>query len=256
MSLFADGPPSSIEDLTDQDSGLLDVCRVQQIDASVKLKLAHRELAVQLESLFEQQQTIYSFGYLNSQLTLRNVAVTPTLKMWHTWQALSLVYRDAYFNQLNDRFSAKWNEFRRLGDEARNRLRDLGVGIVWDPLPRPISPTLTPTPATEVGGTFYFTIALLNAAGEQSAPSPVTSIQLADGNAVELQLSNQPANARGWNAYAGTSPGEVYLQNASPISMDSQWTFFPSTAVVSGSVPGNGQAPNMIRALPRLLGRG
>jgi hypothetical protein len=130
------------------------------------------------------------------------------------------------------------------------------VGIVFDPLPKPVCPVLTPTPAAEVGGTFYFSIALLNATGEQSAPSPVVSIQLPDGNAVALQLSDQPANARGWNAYIGTNPEEVYLQNVSPISTDGQWTFFPSTAVMSGSVPGNGQAPNMIRALPRLLGRG
>ena len=74
MSLFADGPPSNIEDLTDQDSGLLDVCRVQQIDASAKLTLAHRELAVEIESLFEQQHSIYSTSFVNSQLTIRNVA--------------------------------------------------------------------------------------------------------------------------------------------------------------------------------------
>jgi hypothetical protein len=34
MALFTDGPPSSIEDLTNQDCGLLDVCRVEQINAS------------------------------------------------------------------------------------------------------------------------------------------------------------------------------------------------------------------------------
>jgi hypothetical protein len=34
MALLTDGPPSSIEDLTNQDSGLLEVCRIEQINAS------------------------------------------------------------------------------------------------------------------------------------------------------------------------------------------------------------------------------
>lgn len=256
MSLFADGPPSNIEDLTDQDSGLLDVCRVQQIDASVKLKLAHRELSAQIESLFEQQRSVYSGTLTNSQLSLGNVAITPALRAWHTWQALSLIYRDAYFNQLNDRFQAKWAEYRRLADNERNNLRDIGVGIVWDPLLQPNGPSLSPTPASEVGGTFYFSIAVLNSAGEQSAPSPIESINLSDGNAVELQILHHAANARGWNVYAGSQPGGMYLQNSAPIPLDASWSFFPSTALLSGAKPGTGQRPNTMRALPRLLGRG
>jgi hypothetical protein len=256
MSLFADGPPSNIEDLTDNDSGLLDVCRVQQIDASIKLTLAHRELTVQLDSLFEQQRTLYSLVGSGSQLSARHVAVTPTLRMWHTWHTLSLVYRDAYFNQLNDRFSAKWNEYRRLSDEEKNRLRELGVGIVWDPIARPRGPLLSLSPATEVGGTFYFSVALLNAAGEQSSPSPVESVQLPDGNAVDIQVSDQPANAQAWNLYGGSSPDALYLQNESPIPLDGHWVFYPSTSLLNSAQPGIGQTANVTKPLPRLLSRG
>jgi len=243
--------------LTDQDSGLLDVCRIQQIDAAVKLRLAHSEIAVELESMFEQQRSVYTNYYCGQpKLNIRHLAVTPLLKMWHTWHTLSLVYRDAYFSQLNDRFQAKWNEYRGLGESARNRLREMGVGLVLDPLARPECPILTATPATETGGTFYFSVVLQNAVGEQSAPSPVESFHVLDGNAVAVSLAAQPPNAQGWSVYAGSSPEAIYLQNDSPVSLDGQWLFYPSTAVLNGPLPGRGQAPNLIRPLPRLLPRG
>jgi hypothetical protein len=256
MSLFLDGPPSSIEDLTDQDSGLLDVCRIEQIDASVKIKLAHNETGVQIESLFDQQRTFLSQYWGQPQFGLRNVVVTPTLSMWHTWHTLSLVYRDAYFNQLNDRFQAKWNEYRSLAETAKNRLREVGVALVFQPLPRPNSPVLTATPAAEVGGTFYFSATVLNAAGEESAPSPVGSIQISDGNAVDVQSASQAPNAQGWNVYAGGSPETLYRQNDAPLSTDGDWLFYPSLAAQSGQLPGKGQSPNLIQRLPRLLPRG
>jgi hypothetical protein len=256
MALFIDGTPSSIEDLTNQDSGLLEVCRTEQINTTIKLRLAHDEIAVELAALFERQRSLYTPYYGQPKLSLSHLAVTPALKMWHTWQTLALVYRDAYFNQLNDRFQAKWDQFQKLAGSARTRLQEVGIGLVLDPLSRPNSPILTPTPATETGGTFYFAISLLNASGEESASSVAESIQVADGNAVDVQLVSPPANALGWNVYVGVNPESMYLQNESSISTDEDWIFYPSTAVSSGETPGDGQKPNLIRALPRLIQRG
>ena len=256
MALFIDGPPSNIEDLTNQDSGLVDVCRVEQIDASRKLKLAHEELGVELEALFDQQRCLYFYFNDRPQLDLRHLAVTPLLKMWHTWHTLSLIYRDAYFSQLNDRFQAKWNEFRALGQSAKSWLRDLGVGLVLNPLPRPRGPILTAIPESEANGTFYLAVALVNQAGEESAPSPTVSIELSGGNAAGVQLAPEHTNACGWNVYAGATPTTLCLQNSESVAISDSWLFYPSTAVVNGRGPGKGQNPNFVRALPRLLQRG
>ena len=45
MALFVDGPASTIDDLTDQDSGLLDVAETNGINVSTKLRLAQEEIA-------------------------------------------------------------------------------------------------------------------------------------------------------------------------------------------------------------------
>ena len=256
MSLFTDGPPSNVEDLTDQDSGLLDICRIQQIDAGVKLKLAHREIAIEIEAMFEQQRSLNDpyGGY--AKLTIKHVAITPLLRMWHTWHTLSLIYRDAYFDQLNDRFQAKWSQYRNLSESARDRLRGVGIGLVREPLPRPDVPILTPTPAAEAGGTFYFLIDIQNKTGETSFPSPVETIQLSAGNAIEVRTAALPTNVQGWNFYAGTSPKTCYQQNDLAISSGDSWVFYPSTAVVNGLLPTNGQEAHFLRVLPRLLPRG
>jgi hypothetical protein len=256
MSLFIDGSPSTVEDLTDQDSGLLDVCRVQHIDVATKLRLDHGEIAVELESVFEQQRSVHTPYWGHPRFHIGHVAITPILKMWHVWHTLSLVYRDAYFDQLNDRFKAKWEEYRRMGESAKNGLRNVGIGFVLDPLPRPNVPILNPTPAAESGGTFYFAVALQNSAGEQSAPSTLETVTVPAGNAVEVQIAAPPANARGWNVYVGSSPGACYRQNDGSISLGDVWSFYPSTAVLSGSLPGRGQDPTFLRPMPRLLPRG
>lgn len=256
MPLFCDGPPSSIEDLTNQDSGLLDVCRVEQINASVKLNLAHEELGLELSSLFEQQRSNSFRGQGEPKLHLTNVAVTAALRLWHTWLTLALIYRDAYFNQLNDRYKSKWDEYIKLARSAEWKLRELGIGLVQDPLPRPDGPTITGVPATEHGGTFYFAVTLVNAAGEESTNSEPESYTAPDGSVAGLQIVSAPKNALGWNVYAGTTPDGMYLQNESPLAVNQDWTYNPSTALTAGDTPGNGQTVNFLRELPRLLQRG
>jgi hypothetical protein len=256
MPLFTDGPPSSLEDLTDQDSGLLDVCRLEQIDASRKSKLAHAELGSQLHSLIDEQRTIYLAYHNNPYLSLSHVVVTPNLKTWHTFQTLALIYRDAYFNQLNDRFQAKWTEYNELSATANSRLRETGVGIVLDPLQRPDAPVLAAIPAAETGGMFYFSVCLVNSTGEESQPSPVASIQVPDGYAVDLHLASIPSNATGWNVYGGASPETLYLQNQPPVDTSLDWIYGPSTALLNGRTPGFGQKSNFSYRLPRRLLRG
>ena len=52
-------------------------------------------------------------------LRIEQVVVTPPLKRWETMHALELVYRDAYFSQLVDRYQAKWQEYAKLARDAR-----------------------------------------------------------------------------------------------------------------------------------------
>jgi hypothetical protein len=65
--------------------------------------------------------------------------VTPPLQLWHVFQTLMLVYQDAYFNQLNDRYKGKRDQFQQLAKWAMDKLIQTGIGIVADPIPQAAS---------------------------------------------------------------------------------------------------------------------
>ena len=58
MALFTDGPPASIEDLSAQDSQLLNVANVEGIDVTQKLCLAHEELGMELYALLNRMSYV------------------------------------------------------------------------------------------------------------------------------------------------------------------------------------------------------
>src|SRR3954454_18431735 len=134
MALFTDGPAAAIEDLAAQDSQLLNVANAEGIDLTVKLGLAHEAIGLELEELLQR----------GSSFRLCQVVVTPALRLWHTYRTLETVYRDAYFNQLNDRYAGKRDQFRELGMWARERLRQSGVGLTRQPIARAATPDAQP----------------------------------------------------------------------------------------------------------------
>ena len=73
MALFTDGPISCIEDLTAQDSQLLNVASVEGIDTTQKMALAQEELAMDLIGVLRQ------FGYAEQLFWL---APQPKLDRW------------------------------------------------------------------------------------------------------------------------------------------------------------------------------
>src|ERR1700730_10251022 len=113
MALFTDGAISTIDQLAEQDSAVLDVASTEGIDAAVKLSLAQDELSVELMSAFSRcspSRTVPSIwgpgmgSTFQGVFQLSNTAFPPPLRLWHTFHTLVMIYRDAYNNQLNDRY--------------------------------------------------------------------------------------------------------------------------------------------------------
>ncbi len=128
MALFTDGDVSSIEDLRAYDTQLLDVANTEGIDVTGKLKLAQEEIAAEIATLLARNLR-YAVA-----TDCGRVVVTPPLKLWHTFLSLELVYRDAYRNQLNDRYAGKRDEFHGMVKWAYDKVVQTGLGIVNDPV--------------------------------------------------------------------------------------------------------------------------
>ena len=254
MALFIDGPVSGIEDLTGQDSQLLDVAHVENINVTQKLALAQDELAVELGALLMRlSYTEQPFWYTGPP-RITTLVVTPPLKMWHTFRALELVYADAYNSQLNDRYAGKRDYFHERARWANRKLVEAGLGIATDPIPRAATPTLTAMSGGLPAGTYYVSIAWTNRAGEEGA-SAIPSVITVSGSTFLVQPGNPPRNAAGWQVYVGGGPDSMVRQNNSPIAAGSNWVQ-PNPVVAAGPAPGLGQGPNYLRPAPRVIQRG
>ena len=263
MALFTDAPISTLDQLAAQDTGVLDVASNEGIDASAKISLAQQELGVELTSAFSRSafsrasRSTWWPGSVATSLVLQlsNIVVTPPLQLWHTFHTLALVYRDAYGNQLNDRYAAKWKEYQDLAKWASAMLFQTGIGVVSDPIAVAGSPEVDllsgPQPATM----YYVQMAWLNSTGEEGMASPVTSIDAPDQNSVQVRPINPPANTVAWNVYAGMAVDSVTLQNTTSLGMDQTW-LMPSSGLVQGRRPTSGQEPNYYSQAPRFLQRG
>ena len=254
MALFTDGPTSSIEDLIAQDSQLLDVASTEGIDVTRKLALAQEDVGVELTVLLAKLSFADQAFWMPSQPNLGAVVVTPALKRWHTYAALELVYRDAYNSQLNDRYAGKRDQFHQMAQWACEKLIQTGVGLVLGPVPRAATPLVTAIPGALADGTYYISIAWVNASGEEGASAVPAALTIA-ASTLQVQPGPAPANAANWNVYIGTEEATMVRQNESPISAGELWRQDGALAT-AGCTPGTGQEPAYLKPLPRVIQRG
>lgn len=255
MALFSDGPPSTVDDLTSQDSFLLGVASTEGIDVTTKLSLAYTELTVELNAIFAREASIYAPVLGEAPLDTNHLSVTPTLAAWHSFRALELVYRDAYFNQLNDRYKNKWLEFQNLGRWAMGRFIDTGAGLIIDPIPMPATPVVSFQTASQSGGTVYLSVTFLNSTSQESSPSVTTDSEIPDGNVLMISAPAWPSNVVAWNAYVGSTPTGLIRQNGAPLVLGQSLQFLLPGAQ-SGAAPGTGQVADVTRDIPRRIMRG
>ena len=164
-----------------------------------------------------------------------DVVVTDPLRRWHALKTLALVYRDAYNNQLNDRYKGKWTEYEQLAKATEDSYLQIGVG--WLPVlsPKAMIPVLNTTPGTGPAATYYVAVAWVNQTGQSGSASEVAQLTTSTGQQLVVSRSNPPSNATGWNAYVGEAPEATSLQNSSPIAIGSH-------VDLNGGAPNGGEA--------------
>jgi hypothetical protein len=243
MALFTDGTISTVEDLTGHDSGILEVSSAEGIDLTKKLKLAQDELAVELSAL------------LGPGDGLGNVVVTTIVRLWHAFRTLEMVYRDAYSNQLNERYGRKRDQFAALAQWSFHKLIDAGVGVTGNPVAKADPAELTYFPGLQPGATYYVCTSWVNGLNTEGAASEWRAISVPDGNVLSVRAVNRPTSASGWNIFVGLSPDAMTQQNESALLPDQVW-LQESTVTSGGRAPGSGQGVDYVRVTPRILLRG
>lgn len=254
--LLTDGIPNTIEDLRAYESAVLNVAHVEMIDAGVKLSLALEEIAQDvLEFLLNRASGMDPQGAARRSTGVADVVVTRQMKRWHVLHTLALLYRDAFHNQLNDRYKAKWAAYRDLAREARARTYLFGVGLVRDPLPAPAAPRFTYLAGPFEARTYFGQVTWVNASGAESAPSPMLSFEAPAGSLPVVEAVSPPKNATGFHVYLGLTPQTVARQTESAVAAGATFTL-PTGGLVAGAAPGEGQSPDLYVTGALMLKRG
>ena len=187
MALFVDGPACTIDELVDQDAGLLETAQNCGINLTTKVRLAAQEVESEIQVWLDRPRSLIR-RFSAGGLRIDQVVVTPPLREWLAMHSLELVYRDGYFSQLVDRYQAKWVQYAKLAREARDGFVARGLGIVSDPMSLAAPPVLGTVEGSQQGGTFYARVAWVNAAGQAGAASAASTITFGDGHLMTVLL--------------------------------------------------------------------
>lgn len=134
MALLTDGNPNNALALEVYESAILNVARVEMIDLEIKLTLATAELAEDvLDVLLDHARAFDPESTIRRSRGVSDVVVSPQMQRWHALHTLEIVYRDAFNDQLNDRYQAKFLEYRQLSKDAFAHTVRFGSG--WLSLP-------------------------------------------------------------------------------------------------------------------------
>lgn len=247
--LLTDGSPNTTEDLRAYESAILSVANGEAIDVDVKLALATEEVS--------QEVLDFLVGRFDARRTVgvTDVVVTRQMKRWHALHTLEVVYRDAFHNQLNDRYKEKFTEYKRLSERARAQTFQFGVGLVGRPLPIAELPEFSFAAGPFEARTYYVRVAWVSSVGQEGFASTVTSYDAPAGTVPLVSAVNPPDAASGFHVYMGLMPEAVKRQTLVAVPVGQVFTL-PGSGLVEGVGPGSGQSPDHFIAGSNLVRRG
>ena len=256
MALLTDGNPNTTEELRVYESSILDVAHVEAIDLDSKMTLATEEISEDvLDILIDQSRNLIPFTDQRRHMGVSDVVVTRQLKRWHALHSLELLYRDAFNNQLNDRYRAKWIEYQELSRNARYQR----CGSESESSPcrsRKQSPrNFRWLPARHCRQRITPRLPGFLRRGRRAPQADVTALTTPDGSVMVVTAVDPPPNAVAFNVYAGLTADSLTLQNATPVPGSQSFTMAPGDPV-PGRAPGIGQEPDQYIVGGSMLRRG
>jgi hypothetical protein len=254
--LLTDGNPNTTEDLRAYESAILSVANTETIDLGVKLGLATEEITQDvLDFLLNRSGGSDPQAGSRRALGVSDVVVTRQMKRWHALHSLEVVYRDAFNNQLNDRYKAKFFEYKKLAASARLQTFQFGVGLVFSAIPMAERPTFGFEAGAFESITYFARVAWVSGSGQEGVASEVTTYDAPPGSVPVVTAVNAPGNAVGYHVYMGLSGDALVRQTGSVVAVGQAFTL-PEGGLVSGIRPRDGQAADVFVSGNRVLRRG
>ncbi len=259
MALFTDAGAVSLDDLLQFETSLVQVASSHGINVDTKINLATGAIADKL-LLWLLDVCASDPQFVNRRvLGLSTVVLTPSLQRWLCFESLSRFFAEAYNVQLNTRFQGKWTEYQAESTQAEQMLFMSGVGIVYAALPKPMMPSVLVGTGNLPGQAIFIQTAWVDVTGNEGALSPVNGLVVPDQASIAVSMAepagNVPQAAAGWNVYTSSSAIDLTRQNLTPLPIGSTWQL-PTTGIVDGPDPIDGQLPQFYITLSKQIKRG
>jgi hypothetical protein len=259
MALFTDTAIVTIDDLLPFEASLVQVASSHGINVDIKIGLATSAIGDKLMLWLLNAGASDPQWLSRRTVGLSTVVVTPILQRWICFESLSRIYAEAYNAQLNTRYQGKWSEYQKEAANASEMFCMSGLGIVYNPLPRPDVPLVSVQAGNVPAQAAFIQTAWVDGNGNESALSLENGTVLPDNSSMAVAMAEgalgAPAAAIGWNVYAGAQSGLLTRQNATPVAIGEAWDMPPSGLQV-GSNPSGGQNPAFYITLSKRLRRG
>jgi hypothetical protein len=254
--LLTDGSPNDDEALRVYESAILQVSDTEMIPLRAKLQLALDEISEDvLDVLLDHGSPSDPHAALRRTIGVSDVVVTRQMKRWHAVHTLEVFYRDAFNNQLNNRYQAKFAEYQDLSAAARDKTYQFGIGLALVPIPRAQIPAISFATGPIAETIYYVQVSWVSASGQVGDASEMTTCDSPASSAPVVTAVNPPAVATGFNVYMGLSPATVTLQNSTPVATGGGFAL-PGSGLVTGICAGCGQAPDVFITGGLMLRRG
>lgn len=259
MALFTDADIVTLDDLLQFEAPLVQIASSHNINVDTKITLSIDAIGDKL-LLWLLNVGASDPQFLNRRLLgLSTVVVTSTLHRWLCFDSLSRFFAEAYNVQLNTRFQAKWTEYQNEADQASEMCFMSGVGIIYQPLPRPALPLVSVQTGNSPAQAIFVQTAWVDGSGDEGALSPVNGLILNENSTIVVSMAegatNAPPAAVGWNVYVSSSENDLTRQNLTPLSIGATWQL-PSTGLTEGADAIDGQTPQFYVQLSRQIRRG
>ena len=243
MALLTDGSPNTVETLKAIESSIADVAAIELIDVDIKMGVALEEISESLMVYLIQLGNQDPQCWTRRRIGVSTIVVTPPLRRWHALQSIALIYRDAYHNQLNERYLAKWKYFNAVAADARKTLLQTGLGLVNQAVPKAPAPVAGIALGQWTPGAYVVQIAWVGPLGQAGSPGDAVTVELSTGSAPIVTAPVAPSGIAGWNVYVGPIGSVPTLQNSVPLGLAAPWVA-SGAGPAAGTPVGEGQSPD------------
>jgi len=255
MALLMDGLVSGVEALVQVDSGVTDVARAEGISIYHKLDLAQRDCELKILQFVVNHGLEARLGTTNNMPRLDRITVNDGLKRWFALYTLQLMYSDAYYRSLNDRYGKKYEHFRDLASTSWEEYTDTGITCVYDPIPRGTIAGLETNEIPIGSGAYVVALAWVSASGESGALSEHAAIEVGPSQGFTLAPGPAPSGVAGYDVYAGSGGTPLWKQNV--VAVDPESAFQASTVISGAGMPSEpGQGIDFVLRRNRMFTRG